>query len=218
MYILDKNKDYYDYVSGIYGVDKTITYDRRGSILIDEKELLDSFNLMHMNTYFFDEKKVIFFILEIGYVQYLFKYSDFDLKKVNGALGMIKYKLNSYKCELVHTYKNNKHYFEKEISLVRYHPAYHYNWKRRKSEEFFAYDYEDFSQGKVDIEKIIPNPILRGTTVTTYILAEDIWKELSNYISAKGNDKIVEIVNSDIQKLENHGFDKKVSFRNPIKL
>ena len=31
MYIVDKHKDYYDYISHIYGVDKDTAFDRRGS-------------------------------------------------------------------------------------------------------------------------------------------------------------------------------------------
>jgi hypothetical protein len=32
MRILDKHKDYYDYLAGIYGIDNTVFFDRRGSI------------------------------------------------------------------------------------------------------------------------------------------------------------------------------------------
>ena len=71
---------------------------------------------------------------------------------------------------------------------------------------------------KVIEESRIENPILKDTSISSLLIPVDIWKELSNYISSKGNDKNVEIVNSDIAKLENHGFDKKSSFRNPIKL
>jgi len=70
MYILDKNKDYYDYVSRIYGVDKTITFDRRGSFLVNEKELLEPYTINIKKGYhsFYDDN-AIFFILEVGYIQ-----------------------------------------------------------------------------------------------------------------------------------------------------
>ena len=41
MYILDKNTDYYDYFSHIYGEDKSITFDRRGSAIIKDEMLVD---------------------------------------------------------------------------------------------------------------------------------------------------------------------------------
>ena len=34
MKIIDNKKDYYDYLSGVYGIDNLIVYDRRGSVPI----------------------------------------------------------------------------------------------------------------------------------------------------------------------------------------
>ena len=35
MKIIDNKKDYYDYLSGVYGIDNLIVYDRRGSVPIN---------------------------------------------------------------------------------------------------------------------------------------------------------------------------------------
>ena len=35
MIIIDNKKDYYDYLSGVYGIDNLIVYDRRGSVSIN---------------------------------------------------------------------------------------------------------------------------------------------------------------------------------------
>ena len=43
MKIIDSKKDYYDYVSGIYGIDDKIIFDRRGSKVL-EKYILKSIN------------------------------------------------------------------------------------------------------------------------------------------------------------------------------
>ena len=41
MKIIDNKKDYYDYISGIYGIDDLAVYDRRSSVvLISGKTLL----------------------------------------------------------------------------------------------------------------------------------------------------------------------------------
>lgn len=41
MIILGKNKDYYDYLVGIYGIDKDIVFDRKDAIsLLDGKIIL----------------------------------------------------------------------------------------------------------------------------------------------------------------------------------
>lgn len=34
MKIIDNKKDYYDYLSGVYGIDELIVFDRRGSLLL----------------------------------------------------------------------------------------------------------------------------------------------------------------------------------------
>ena len=48
MKIIDNKKDYYDYLSGIYGIDNLIVYDRRGSVPISP----DCFSLNGAEYYF----------------------------------------------------------------------------------------------------------------------------------------------------------------------
>ena len=67
MYIIDSNKDYYDYVSHIYGLDKKIVFDRRGSIRMESSDLVDL-----RETRYYDGKTQ-FILLETGMVQYLLK-------------------------------------------------------------------------------------------------------------------------------------------------
>ena len=40
MKIIDNKKDYYDYLSGIYGIDELIVFDRRGSVPLKEDMLI----------------------------------------------------------------------------------------------------------------------------------------------------------------------------------
>ena len=55
MKIIDKKKDYYDYLSGIYGIDDKVVYDRRGAVVLNsEKSLLNG-----MDDYF--SQKILFF-------------------------------------------------------------------------------------------------------------------------------------------------------------
>lgn len=39
MLIIDKNNDFYDHISYIYGVDKKVVFDRRGSSLITDEDI-----------------------------------------------------------------------------------------------------------------------------------------------------------------------------------
>lgn len=86
-------KDYYDYLSGIYGIDEDIVYDRRNSIPFKELEFMfecfrpykepsdkkkKQYKQYHYNgnkfVYeTFEEGDIFYFVIEIGFYQYLFK-------------------------------------------------------------------------------------------------------------------------------------------------
>ena len=84
-------------------------------------------------------------------------------------------------------------------------------------------DYYDYLAGiygmdeKLDIrvhkKDAIPNPILIGTPITSLIPPQEIYQDLSNYISSLNDIEIID-TRSDIQKAESAGFDRKTSFRN----
>lgn len=200
MYILDKNKDYYDYFSNIYGSDKNITFDRRGSIIITDETVVRIYN--------YDKHEGQFFILEIGNVQYLIRLYDLVLKKADRLYSTIEV-FDSVKMEIKNIFRNNKNIFGFPISIRSVNipnRSYHYN---KKTGEFKT----DYTEYCVTDTTIINLPILANTQLTRLIDPEEIWKELSNYISSLKNDKDSVFV-PDIQKVVNHGFDKKESFRN----
>jgi len=210
MYILDKNKDYYDYLAKLYGVDKTIVYDRRGSVPLTELSFLrmaPDYGDYNKSQKYISGVQRFLFIVEIGFTQYLFEMHD------------IKYDNTEYhypvSCnyELVRVFRDNKHYYEKEIAIVRVTRGFNSNWRDWNKKEFTK-----FNELKVIPESKISNPILKDTIIPSYIKAIEVWGNLSNYISSKYNDKTITIINSDVDKLQNHGFDKVVSFRNPTKL
>jgi hypothetical protein len=66
-------------------------------------------------------------------------------------------------------------------------------------------------------ESALSNPILKDTPIPSIIPARDFYNAIDNYLRSKYNDKTIEIKNSDIDKAINHGFDKKTSFRHPVK-
>jgi hypothetical protein len=206
MYIIDKNKDYYDYYKSIYGIDKTITYDRRGSTVLSEQKLLKFIS----NCVVDSPSSVLYFILEVGTIQYLFRVKMY-YKRAD------KYSFpEPYKGEfsLNNVFKDHKHYFKKEISLVPVKTNRGYWWSKQHENEVAK------SWGEIEVlkDRVVDNPIVADTSIPSFIDPKDIWIELTNFISSKYNDKTVDIVNTDIDKVVNHGFDKKSSFRNPIKL
>jgi hypothetical protein len=224
MYIIDKNKDYYDYLKGIYGIDKTITYDRRGSVVLSEFSLLNQLS----NAYTLAKElhnliSTKHFVLEIGTVQYIFQ-TKITYKKdkfgINDAYIPV-----SGKYKIIGILKEHQHYFDKEISIVPFRLNFlnnHYYWDywyyRNKNKEEKEIEIKTWSEvTDIQTDKIIVNPILTNTSIASFIPPMDIWIELNNYISSKYNDKIIEIVNTDKDKVINHGFDTKSSFRHPVK-
>lgn len=55
MKIIDKKKDYYDFLAGVYGMDEMVVYDRRGSVVVNSEKIL----LEGMDYYF--STKILFF-------------------------------------------------------------------------------------------------------------------------------------------------------------
>jgi hypothetical protein len=78
MQIIDKNKDFYDYIQFQYGIDKTRTYDRRGSVILTNSKLidflLDDYDKETLCENIDDNSKIyniIRFFLECGNIQFI---------------------------------------------------------------------------------------------------------------------------------------------------
>ena len=124
MYIIDKNKDFYDYLSHIYGVDKVITFDRRGSVIIDD-EIIANYSQKHCPS--FREKDENFVILEVGMIQYLIKVFNFKTKEIFNIAEFV-----SCSMEIVKIFNDNKHRFNTPISIRGVNLNYKIRWLKRK--------------------------------------------------------------------------------------
>jgi hypothetical protein len=207
MYIIDRNTDYYDYLSYVYGVDKKIIYNRRDSERITDQTIIDQISF---GKHSIRPDKEYFIILEVGFVQYLLRLTHIELEPTVFA----ETKLKSYELEIFYVYKDHNHYFDCPLSIREVRVNHRGYWIEYGS-------YVTSGNFEVDITKIhereINNPILAETKITSLIPPDDIWKEIQNYISSLDNDKDVDLKMTDVEKAEIHGFDKKTSFRNPIK-
>jgi hypothetical protein len=231
MYIVDKHKDYYDYVSHVYGVDKDTTFDRRGSCELSLNELIRK--VLDVKRYYYDNRR---FILEAGFTQYLFAFTDVKRKPVNNPSAMweeVKYvprKGNNIisseyiydgELKLEHVYNANEHLGKKELSIFIewIHPMYYYHNDLIHRKGFDCDSLKNIITIPDDLydRYCIELPILKNLKIPDFINAEDIWKSLSSYISSKYNDKTIEIKLTDEEKAVNHGFDKRESFRPHIK-
>ena len=204
MYIIDSNKDYYDYVSHIYGLDKKIVFDRRGSTRIESKDLVD----LRETRYY--GGKTQFILLETGMVQYLLKLDNIvvtdENKPKNKHIDLSAYQhVKSFDVEIVDKFEDHKNVTGCPIAIR----SVHNSWRSYHYIKQFPTEYKDY---KITNDIELDLPILASTCITKIIPAEEIWKNICNYISSLGNDKDVAQA-SDIEKIVNHGFDKKESFR-----
>lgn len=127
------------------------------------------------------------YLLEVGYTQYLF-----SLVPKEGAADV----------KLIKRFKVVEKKSNSPISLMRVK----YNVYRKSTEIEYT--------KRLDL--IWENPILKNTWVPTFISAEEIYDDLYDYLISIREPQITDN-RTDVEKLEAKGFDRKISFRHPIK-
>ena len=216
MKILDRNKDYYDYLQGVYGTDNQVIFDRQKSVVLDvncwDKIFDREYTPPKRYSSWLDDNNE-FLILECGFTQYL--------------LHLELLQNNTWNLSLKRIFRDNKHYKDEPLSIyfVRL-PYTTWYWQYQSLSEYpfekmnYANDLEEnctyLKRGYVQKYVDINLPILKNTGIPALIPAEDIWRDLYNYLLYKKEPQIVEN-RTDRQKLEGKGFDKTTSFRHPIK-
>lgn len=211
MFIIDRNKDFYDYLSHIYGEDKNIIFNRNNSIRLTDEDLfyLASKPIRNKNI-----EEVYFLLLEVGYVQHLIKLYDIETKE--NKYGEDEF----FKCkfEIFKTYNEQRNLFNSPLSISSIKLGRMFKQISSKVFEWLPvvpmyYELLDLIKKNTETIKL---PIIDGTSLTGILKQFEIWKELNTYLSSLDNDKDVSINMSDVSKAETHGFDK-YSFRHPIK-
>lgn len=200
-----KVKDYYDYLSGVYGIDNDITFDRKEPFIIHGNEMNYNQNLdmlffkqkMRHEPLYYKNGKHIYsglfnnkhcFVLEVGYKQYIFELTRY-LKKDDTLY---------FEPKLLTILDDRKKYTDSVISFIplRYHYDYRNTISFRK-------------------EEVINNPIIGDTYIPSFINAETIWNDIYNYLISIKEKPFVDSRTNN-QKIESFGFDVKTSFRNPV--
>lgn len=205
MQILDKNKDFYDFYQNIY-IDKTYTFDRRKSVYFHKEDWNDIF--------FNDERNYVYYVLQVGYSRYLYKITYLGV-----STGWIIH-LDNYKVELVKYWKNYDNLVDFEFGIVEelesygyknYHPSYEkqsidslYNTKLKKS-YLYASRLKDRSY-----------PILYESGIASCTDSHQLYMDIEEWLSAQKEKELRTESKgiTDKQKIVNHGFDTRESFRN----
>jgi hypothetical protein len=219
MYIIDKNKDYYDYLSSpnIYGTDKRIVFDRRGSKSITDETIA---NLVYkkLNSY---KRNDSFILLEVGFKQYIIELCNIKYNnEISGGVFI------SCKFKLVQTIENNApvHLYPEAPMSIR-EIDLHYRWKLKGVGRGYIYSIGkntklgfDNIVSRVYSDTAILNPILKDTKLTKLFTPDEMWGNIQTYLSSLNNDNEQTGTDlTDVERAEIHGFDKITSFRNPIK-
>ena len=204
MQILDKNKDFYDFYQNIY-IDKTYTFDRRKSVYFHKEDWNEIF--------YNDERNYIYYVLQVGYSRYLYKITYLDV-----STGWVIH-LDNYKVELVKYWKNYDNLVDFEFGIAEklesygyknYHPLYEkqsidslYNTELKK-----AYLYASRLKGR-------SYPILCESGIASCTDSHQLYMDIEEWLSAQ-KERELRTESKDItdkQKIVNHGFDTRESFR-----
>ena len=232
MQIIDrKNKDYYDYIAHQYR-DKTTTYDRRNSVVVDENYLVQFVDNPQDQMYTGgndDFPKELIFFLEIGNVQYLIYLFNLEYVKFRAVKSdkirkyLSDYKLSNFEIKLLYKYEDYKHYLPAPISIsyvyeedLSYNPRYFRRiYQLHKPDLISNFKLFKIIEGnKIKDDSFITNPILKNIKIPSIIDPLEIYKNLEGYFSGFNRDKTIEIQMSDKEKIVSKGFDPVTSFRN----
>lgn len=225
MKIIDNKKDYYDYLSGVYGIDNLIVYDRRGSVPISPDCIF-----LKGAEYYFSQRILPFDKPITGKhhweLKSIAKRRLAETKKRSSRKSWTEGDIYYFILEV-----GNTHYlFEIERWLDKKQPKCLHvettlldtikDVKQRystvpvciiscRAQYWWWYHEVRWEDTKGRIE----NPILANTFVPKLIPPDEIWQALYDYLASL-KDKPITDTRTDTQKLESAGFDKKTSFRN----
>lgn len=204
-------KDFYDYLSGIYGIDNDVVYDRvnghvfrpmyNGDVYFCKTTLWnDACKKETRGMHYVNGKRVygvfssglvMHFVIEIGFMQYLFRVERYLDENLEVQL----------EPQLLDKFRVKEKQSQAPVSLI---PVDY--WHTFK---------ESPKIRKYQMQNEIQNPILSGTWATSFLQAEEVYNEIYNYLISIKGPQIID-KRDDVQKLESKGFDKKTSFRNPV--
>lgn len=219
MKIIDSNKDYYDFYQNIYR-DDTLTFDRRDSYNLSKEEFAHYFYYDNFPNHFgerYNKSKDI--LLQICNTFWLF---ELVVIKTDNFGKCIDYNLNLQSSWKDYNYKSEL------IKLSHIHFVEHWNLKYDLEKKLQAIKIKDYKEVKVFNKFILCKsngikddreerhiPILQNIGIASLVEPLDIYLAIEEYLGKqKTADERTESVGlSNNEKVTNHGFDLKSSFR-----
>lgn len=226
MRIIDKNTDFYDYWQNVYR-DISFTFDRRNSFLLTKEIVcnnLDRDGYYNWQTKQREPRKFNYALLQICNTFWLFLIEATNVEKENGF-----FRIKDYDIELLATWRDfnkpRKLCDFKIISSVNYYYIRDKETAYKKVNDFIKdivinnykvkKSLDTYSIRKADewIKKDIP--ILKACGVANCVDSQEMYLAFEEYFSLEktASERREPIGTTDIDKVESHGFDKKISFR-----
>ena len=218
MKIIDNKKDFYDYVSGIYGIDPYVVYDRRGStpssqileqyptVFSKESDYRDDYGGRGSRGYFLDT----YFSITVEAGEKHFYIRANRRKETKDSPVELTFETYDPLEDLKRRYHMDL-YGKSPLMMERYQRTLNqYTKKISKAPLAMFIDGYGSYYGP---SEVIENPILKDLPITGLLPAEEVWQGIYDYL-LKMKEPVITDNRTDVQHLESHGFDKKTSFRN----
>lgn len=207
MKIIDKNKDYYDYIQFEY-VDDTFTFDRRDSFILTKGGICNYTYLgrrIWMKTDFY-------LVLQVCNSFWALKLNPIEKNDIQ---------ITKYNLELIASFKdyNEKREMLKlsliEANHVETKEEYLQMFKNKKYRIFHVFDKAIIDRGDYKFKEERHIPILRETGIPSVIDGHEIYLALEEYFSAEktASERTDPIGMTNNDKITTHGFDLISSFR-----
>ena len=204
MQILDKNKDFYDFYQNIY-IDKTYTFDRRKSVYFHKEDWNEIF--------YNNERNYIYYVLQVGYSRYLYKITYLGV-----STGWIIH-LDNYKVELVKYWKNYDNLVDFEFGIAEELESYGYknNSSRYEKQNIDSLYNTELKKTYLYYSRLKDRsyPILYESGIASCTDSHQLYMDIEEWLSAQ-KERELRTESKDItdkQKIVNHGFDTRESFR-----
>lgn len=215
MYIIGKQKEYYDYLLSKYGIDKYVVLDRRNSF--GRETVCRGFSLVFGR----EHPEVRYNVIEIGFTQYLIEEKYKRNENFNPTLSL--YHPSNYawvldSIEIVGVFNEDKRIIEEQIkngmikhkkqetnsptNLYSFYPSYGLAMNNVSFDNLV----HRCERHNVDDEYVSLNDF------SGIISPDDAYTAIYNYLIHKKEPIIVDN-REDVEKLLSKGFDKKTSFR-----
>lgn len=222
MIIIDKQKEYYDYIQSIYGIDKDIVLDRRNAYETYNGKLIPDDYLISR----YDRDYCNYYIVEVGTLQFILKASYKENETYSIVAPSNRYIIDNVELirafesdiQIIEKQKNTKstewfknHYNRKPEDVTTNSPTnfYHMN-SLYINHKYDTITFDDIVKGACRVN--VNDEYVRLNEFSGFILSESAYNAIYNFLIKKKEPVVVDN-RTDVQKLESKGFDKKTSFR-----